>query len=70
MYVVGEYTKQQLRTIGRTALQQMSLCANARIGPCRRRPVISHNCFMGYRRGMRSLASLGSALSVPSIVVA
>jgi hypothetical protein len=25
MYVVGEYTKQQLRTIGRTALQQMSL---------------------------------------------
>ncbi len=33
LYVVGEYTKQQLRTIGRTALQQMSLCANAASAP-------------------------------------
>ena len=33
LYVVGEYTKQQLRTIGRTALQQMSLCAKAASAP-------------------------------------
>jgi hypothetical protein len=33
LYVVGEYTKQQLRTIGRTALQQMSLCAKFASAP-------------------------------------